>query len=282
MGVARGVEALEDLEPLDLEPARPDARDRMLGEGRDPSTIRNTLMPLRAVCRRALKRREVAINPTSGLELPAVRSKRARKVSTEEARLVIAAVPEQDRALWATALYAGLRRGELMALRWEDVALGTNIVHVERGWDVREGPVAPKSRAGIRKVPIASALRSYLLEHRLRTGRSEGLAFGRSAETPFDPAPVQARADKAFRKHGLERATFQDCRHAFASLMIAAGVNAKALSTYMGHSSITITYDRYGHLMPGNEEEAAGLLDEYLAGAKNGANDRFAAPLSQN
>jgi integrase len=49
--------------------------------------------------------------------------------------------------------------------------------------------------------------------------------------------------------------------------MIAAGVNAKALSTYMGHSSIQITFDRYGHLMPGSEGEAAGLLDAYLGGA---------------
>jgi integrase len=49
--------------------------------------------------------------------------------------------------------------------------------------------------------------------------------------------------------------------------MIAAGVNAKALSSYMGHASMTITYDRYGHLMPGNEDEAARLLDEYLARA---------------
>ena len=55
-----------------------------------------------------------------------------------------------------------------------------------------------------------------------------------------------------------------ECRHTFASLMIAAGVNAKALSTYMGHSSITITLDRYGHLMPGNEDHAAALLDAYL------------------
>ena len=55
-----------------------------------------------------------------------------------------------------------------------------------------------------------------------------------------------------------------ECRHAFASLMIAAGVNAKALSIYMGHASITITIDRYGHLMPGNEEAAAALLDGYL------------------
>jgi integrase len=56
-----------------------------------------------------------------------------------------------------------------------------------------------------------------------------------------------------------------ECRHAFASLMIAAGVNVKALSTYMGHASITITLDRYGPLMPGDEDEAAGLLDAYLA-----------------
>ena len=55
-----------------------------------------------------------------------------------------------------------------------------------------------------------------------------------------------------------------ECRHTFASLMIAAGVNAKAPSTYMGHSSITITLDRYGHPMPGNETDAAALLDAYL------------------
>jgi integrase len=60
-------------------------------------------------------------------------------------------------------------------------------------------------------------------------------------------------------------------RHTFASLMIAAGVNAKALATYMGHASVTITYDRYGHLMPGNEDEAAGLLDAYLERANTRA-----------
>jgi integrase len=62
----------------------------------------------------------------------------------------------------------------------------------------------------------------------------------------------------------LEPITLHECRHTFASLMIAAGVNAKALSTYMGHASVMITLDRYGHLFPGNEEEAAGLLDSYL------------------
>jgi integrase len=50
--------------------------------------------------------------------------------------------------------------------------------------------------------------------------------------------------------------------------MIAAGVNAKALSTYLGHASVTITYDRYGHLMPGNESEAAALLETYLESSR--------------
>ncbi len=59
--------------------------------------------------------------------------------------------------------------------------------------------------------------------------------------------------------------------------MIAAGVNAKALSTYMGHANIGITLDRYGHLMPGNEEEAAGLLDAYLARAAHRAGQQGAA-----
>ena len=62
----------------------------------------------------------------------------------------------------------------------------------------------------------------------------------------------------------LNRVTLHECRHTYASLMIAAGVNAKALSEYMGHSKIALTMDLYGHLMPGNESQEAGLLDAYL------------------
>src|SRR6266508_127052 len=88
----------------------------------------------------------------------------------------------------------------------------------------------------------------------------------RSAQ-PFTPSNVRKRANSAWARAGLEPIGLHECRHTFASLMIAAGVNAKALSAYMGHSSVTITLDRYGHLMPGNESEAAHLLDGYLARA---------------
>jgi integrase len=69
----------------------------------------------------------------------------------------------------------------------------------------------------------------------------------------------------------VEPPTLHECRHGYASLMIAAGVNIKALSTFMGHSNIRITLDQYGHLLPGAENEAAGLLDAFLARQVGGA-----------
>jgi integrase len=245
--------------------------DRLCAEGLDASTVRNTLMPLRVIFRRALARGDVAVNPTTGLELPAVEGSRERIASPAEAEALLVALPERDRAIWATALYAGLRLGELLALRWEDVDLAAGVVRVKRSWDVKEGVVAPKSRAARRTVPIADVLREHLVQHKLRSGRHAGLVFGTSASQPFTPSNIRRQANAAWARAGLDPIGFHECRHTFASLMIAAGVNAKALSTYMGHSSVTITYDRYGHLMPGSESEAAELLDEYLARSLSGA-----------
>ena len=87
---------------------------------------------------------------------------------------------------------------------------------------------------------------------------------------------VWRRARTAWAEAGLKPIGLHEARHSFASLMIAAGVNAKALSTYLGHASIALTYDRYGHLMPGNEREAAALLDGYLTRADTGYTPRAA------
>ena len=95
--------------------------------------------------------------------------------------------------------------------------------------------------------------------------------FGRSPVSPFQPTRITDRARKAWEAAKLDRIVLHEARHTFASLMIAAGVNTKALSTYMGHANISITLDRYGHLMPGNEDEAAGLLDAYLVRANTQA-----------
>jgi integrase len=229
---------------------------------------------LRAVFRRAVSRGDLAVNPCSGLDLPAVRGRRERFASPQEAEQLIATLRAEDRAIWATAMYAGLRRGELRALRVEDVHLAAGLVRVERGWDDREGAIELKSRAGRRAVPIAAVLRDYLTEHLMRSCRAGAdLMFGRTTADPFNGKALQDRADTAWRNATLERITLHECRHTFASLMIAAGVNAKALQTFMGHTEIATTLDRYGHLMPGSEEEAAWMLDAYLTAQRKRAEE---------
>ena len=245
--------------------------DEIADEDYSASTIHTTVAPLRALCRREVTRGRLEANPTRDLDLPAVRNGRDRIAHPAEAKQLLTMAPECDRAIWATAIYAGLRRGELMALRVDDIDLSGGIVRVERGWDDKEGVIPTKSH-NRRRVPIAGALREYLLPHLMRTGRrNRDLVFGSTATSPFSSTRLTARADKAWRAAGLERITLHEGRHTYASLMIAAGANAKALSTYMGHARIAITLDLYGHLMPGNEAEAADLLDAYLERAKGAA-----------
>jgi integrase len=236
--------------------------DGMIGDGCAPSTVSTTLAPLRNLYARAMERDEVTVNPTIGVRLPAVRGRRERIATPEECEKLLEALPEEDRVIWATMMYAGLRRGEVQALRIGDV---NGTIDVERSWDPVKGPVAPKSRQGKRRVPVAENLRKYLDAH--KTKWSEGLIFGNTPDEAFTPQTLVERAKAAWKEAGLDPITPHECRHTFASLMIAAGVNAKALSVYMGHSTVSFTMDRYGHLMPGNEDEAAGLLDAYLDAA---------------
>ncbi|MEP6642633.1 MAG: tyrosine-type recombinase/integrase [Gaiellales bacterium] len=238
-------------------------------DGLNPSTIRNALLPVRVICRRAIRDGDVTVNPTLGLELPAYRGKRDRIAAPTEAAALVDALPVGDRALWATALYAGLRRGELQALQLEDVHLDLGVICVQHGWDQKEGLlVDPKSRAGRRTVPITPLLYDLLAAHRLTLDRQSGLIFGRTPTTAFNPSTITARSKRTWLAAGLQPITLHDARHTFASLMIAAGLNTKALSVYMGHASVVITLDRYGHLLPGSEAQAAAVLDTYLKHAR--------------
>ena len=123
--------------------------DRLLAAGHDPSTVRNALMPLRTIYRRAVRLGDVATNPVSGVSLPAAPGRRDRiAAQPAEAAMLIAAVRPSDQALWGTAFYAGLRLGELRALKWSDVDLEHGVIRVEQALDQKGATIAPKSRAG--------------------------------------------------------------------------------------------------------------------------------------
>lgn len=269
--------------------------ERLRATGLDGSTIRNTFLPLRAVYSRAVQLGEVAVNPTSGLRLPTGKGTRERVAAPAEAAALIGALPIADRALWATALYAGLRRGELKALDWESVDLANGVIYVTHGWDREAGLIDPKSRAGHRKVPIPTALREHLIEHKVQhlaeRGSDRGLVFGRTAEVPFQETSLVNRAKRAWgwrlapnptpgakpRKIWVKRCDdalnpigLHECRHTYASLMAAAGVSPKELQEFMGHADISTTLTRYGHLFPGSEAKAAAALDALLEQTQSG------------
>lgn len=267
-----GAEPIADIRRVDLQ----SVVDKLVADGLAPPTVQGAIVPLKAIFKREVANGRLSVNPTVGLTLPAVRSRREWRHTLEQSVQLIATAPEEERALWATALFAGLRRGELRALRVDDIDLKAGVIRVTRGWDDKEGEQETKGR-NRRKVPIGGELRRHLTTYLMRTGRRDNdLIFGRTATLPFDPHRVSDRADAAWKEAGIARATMHECRHGFAALMIAAtaesgAFNAKALSEWMGHSSIVVTYDRYGHLMPGYEAEGVVALDAYLAKAVGAA-----------
>ncbi len=257
--------------------------DDLLASGLSPGTVSNVLNPVQAFYRWAIDRDELAYNPSERIDLPGDDSKRPTRIaSAEEAAKLLAALESEDGPVWATAFYGGLRRGELQALRCCDVDLGSSLIRVERGWDQEEGAIDPKSHSSRRAVPLLAVLRDYLDEHLLRTGRDgEDLVFGRTALQAFVASTIDTRAKRAWdaaNASGREAAaeeerepellapiTLHECRHTFASLLIDAGANPKAIQTFMGHSKIQTTFDTYGHLLPGSHDEVRERMDAYLA-----------------
>ncbi len=106
----------------------------------------------------------------------------------------------RDRPLWATAMYAGLRRGELMALRLEDVDLAAGVIHVRRGWDAKEGEIATKSSTRAQGTD-PEVLRDISTTHLLSLGRREGLVFGTTRPSAFlRSAPLTERAGRRWKR----------------------------------------------------------------------------------
>jgi integrase len=260
--------------------------DELLADELAPATVANALCVVQVFYRREVTAERLATNPAKEIDIPNGGPRRPKRIaSPSEAAALIGALEERDRSLWACAFYAGLRRGELMALRVLDVDLGASAVNVEQGWDQYAGAQEPKTYSSRRTVPLLATLRDYLEDAILWNGRSgTDLIFGREPDKPFAPVTIGKRAAKAWESANeaeheraeeegrkpqlLKPLTLHGARHTFASMAIDAGItNAKAIQDAMGHSKIQTTYDLYGHLLPGSRDEMRERMDAYLSDA---------------
>ena len=181
-------------------------------------------------------------------------------------------------ALYVLALNTGMRQGELLALKWDDVDLERGVLRVRRTL-TREGgsyafgePKTKKSRRTIRLTTGAvQLLRDHLsrqLEEMERIGslyQPGGLIFATEAGTIINPSNLRNRSFKPLlRRAGLRQVRFHDLRHTCATLLLSKNINPKVVSEMLGHASVRITLDTYSHLMPDMQETAANALQEAL------------------
>ena len=249
--------------------------DRLRGRGLSEGTIRNVITATRVIFRHALERGYVEANPTAGFQLGSG-NRRTRAATPAEAAELLAVLPDSIRGIYATAAYAGLRRGELRAIRWDDIDLASRVITVRTAWDDKEGPVKPKSEASTdREVPIVGVLHDFLTNLKASSGRDgRDFVFGFTADSVFEPSTVRMRAAKAWKEANVVRAEWEkpalvpiglhELRHSYVSMMYAAGVPLETIGDYCGHSGVHMT-SQYRHLLQGHREDSTKKFDDYLA-----------------
>ena len=232
--------------------------DRLARDGVSRSRIRNHLAVASAIYGWASRptRRLVDRNPTLGVELPPNDEQpRMRVCTAEEAAQLLAALEPDDQVPFALAFYAGLRRAEIYRLAWPDVDLDGFRLHVRKS----------KSEAGTdRRPPIAETLRPILRAAWLRQGQP---ASGEVSAVSVMSGKLAIRATNAWNDAptALERITLHECRHTYASFLMAAGYTLKEIMEYMGHSNLAMV-QRYVKLLPQPDEtDPAQRLNAYLA-----------------
>jgi len=254
------------------------------------NTLRNTLCTIRVILNQAIEDGLIDKNPAARLGRFTKSEKpefQATALTLEECSRFLAAAeeicPEYHR-LFLTALRAGLRRGELVALRWGDIQFGTSDDDANRYILVQHNYVnrqftTPKSKKN-RRVDVSRQLRRALLEirdQRLFKAFSEGrasiaddLVFPSPEGLVLDPDNLIKRYFLPCIEHaGLRRFRFHDLRHTFGSLLIQDGASLTYVRDQMGHSSIQVTVDIYGHLIPGANVAWVDRLDSDTAQHQN-------------
>jgi integrase len=180
-------------------------------------------------------------------------------------RLVDAADGQLARALLVTAAMTGMRRGELLGLRWRDVDYTNRRVWVRRSVGLGGVVKEPKTRKSIRAIALPRMVADELEAHwKASTFRAaDDYVFASTAGTPLEARNmIREVFEPAMRRAKLPRVRFHDLRHSYASVLIEQGAHPKVISDQLGHASVQITMDRYSHLFDGAYSDVNDELEQ--------------------
>ena len=238
-----------------------------LSQDVQPKTVKNSFNFLHAVFERGIRDERIAVNPCKGVQLPKVVGEEPQFLSAGEVRRLIDAAGEVHAPVVEALVKTGMRWGELAGLQVGAVDFERQVIHIRRQLTEVNGTIidkAPKHDKR-RTVPLVDSLLPVM--EKKTVGKDGGDLVFTTARGAVLRARNERRAwfDAAVKEIGREGFTPHDLRHTFASLAIKSGANPKALQAMLGHSSITITMDRYSHLYPEDLRAFTAGFDELFS-----------------
>ncbi len=252
-----------------------------------PRTVQLSLAILRHALDQAVKWNLVGRNVAKLVDSPRVKRHEVKPFTPDQARTFLTSVRgKRWSAAYMTALTLGLREGELLGLRWQDIDLDERTLTVnqtvQRIRSETENTTSslefcePKTNGSRRTLSVSGTLVSILKAHRLSQYKARliagsewsdnGLVFTTSIGTPIEKSNLYRDFKGILNDAKLPSIRFHDLRHSTASLLLAQGVHPRAIMELLGHSRIGVTMDTYAHVMPAMMQEVADKMDAILAG----------------
>jgi len=237
-----------------------------LDAGLSPRTVQYIHVVLHRALKQALRWALVTRNVAEAVDPPRVPKKEIRPLSPEQARALLeAARNDRLEALYLLAVHTGMRQGELLNLKWDDVDLDAGVLHVR-------GTKTARSR---RTVTLSETALEALRSHRERQlseidrvgilWQKNGLVFATGIGTLLNRQNLTQRSFRPLLvKAGLPRIRFHDLRHTCATILLSNGVHAKFVQELLGHATIAITLDTYSHVLPGMGRQVSQAMQDIL------------------
>lgn len=240
-------------------------------KGLSAKSVRNIHCFISHAMNRAVDEKLISENPASRCILPKKAQKEIEILPlTDLQKFFEEAKNSGVFELYFTELATGLRRGELLGLKWTDIDFNANSIYIQRqitrtDGEVKESPL--KTKNAYRQIIVPPEVSEILKQKKDRENGFSEYVFSSPTGGPISPDSVLKMLHRVLKRAGLEKVRFHALRHTFATMALQNGVDVKTLSGLLGHYSAGFTLDTYGHITPAMKQDAAEKVGSFLSAA---------------